>query len=390
MSVPGYVAAIAAGLVAFGLLLAPPPAAAQEWRATAQVGRVTSSGAPASATGGSSAVLGIARAAPLDRLGISAALPVNGDPFWAAAAGWKRLATRGAVGVMIDLSAHGFVQRYTTREDVGPAPSPIPVPGPGTTTRELAVSGAGAGGEALAGVHAAAGPLRLEARGGATAQRSELGGAVEERLLSTADARVTLLRLPLIAGVETRGWWTSGGRHTYAGGTLRLLEGPVEVWGSTGGWIAGGVTGLVWAAGARTSLGPRLELQATARGNGFDPLYLTRTETAVAFGMSVRIGGRAASILAPVPAVYRNGAAEVRIPARGIEGRPSIAGDFTGWKPVAMERAGGRWIWRAQLAPGTYHYAFVTEKGTWFVPRSVPGRRDDGMGGQVAVLVVAP
>ena len=55
-----------------------------------------------------------------------------------------------------------------------------------------------------------------------------------------------------------------------------------------------------------------------------------------------------------------------------------------------MEREGGRWIWRARLAPGTYHYAFVAEDGTWFVPESVPGRRDDGMGGHVAVLVVAP
>ena len=28
-----------------------------------------------------------------------------------------------------------------------------------------------------------------------------------------------------------------------------------------------------------------------------------------------------------------------------------------------------------------YHYAFVAEDGTWFVPESVPGRQDDGMGG---------
>lgn len=383
-------AAPAAAIVVPLVLLSASPAAAQEWRAMAQVGRVTSSGAPASATAGSSAVLGIARTAPGDRLGISAALPVNGDPFWATVAGWRRLATPGAAGVMIDLSAHGFVQRYTAREDVAPAPSPIPLPGSGATTREFEVSGSGAGGEVLAGVHAATGVLRFEARGGATAQRSELGGVVEERLLPTVDTRVTLLSLPLVVGGEARGWWKGSERHTYAGGTLRLLKGPAELWASTGGWVAGGVSGLTWAAGARTGLGPRLELQATARGNGFDPLYLTTTGTSFAFGMSVRITGQAGSVLAPVPAVYRNGRAEVRIPTRGIEGRPSIAGDFTQWKPVPMERQGGRWTWGAQLAPGTYNYAFVAADGTWFVPKSVPGRRDDGMGGHVAVLVVAP
>ncbi|HEY8485417.1 MAG TPA: hypothetical protein VIL13_12465 [Longimicrobiales bacterium] len=41
-----------------------------------------------------------------------------------------------------------------------------------------------------------------------------------------------------------------------------------------------------------------------------------------------------------------------------------------------------------KVAPGVYHYAFVTADGKWFVPESVPGRKDDGMGGHVAVLVV--
>ena len=74
---------------------------------------------------------------------------------------------------------------------------------------------------------------------------------------------------------------------------------------------------------------------------------------------------------------------------RAAKGRPSIAGDFTGWKPVPMQRDGSRWTFTVKLEPGTYHYAFVGEDGTWFVPESVPGRQDDGMGGHVAVLVVS-
>jgi hypothetical protein len=35
-----------------------------------------------------------------------------------------------------------------------------------------------------------------------------------------------------------------------------------------------------------------------------------------------------------------------------------------------------------------YNYSFVAPDGTWYVPQSVPGRKDDGMGGHVAVLVI--
>jgi len=38
--------------------------------------------------------------------------------------------------------------------------------------------------------------------------------------------------------------------------------------------------------------------------------------------------------------------------------------------------------------PGVYHYTFRSATGEWFVPVSTAGRRDDGMGGFVAVLVV--
>jgi hypothetical protein len=54
-----------------------------------------------------------------------------------------------------------------------------------------------------------------------------------------------------------------------------------------------------------------------------------------------------------------------------------------------MARDGSRWTYTAHLDPGVYHYSFVGEDGTWFVPESVPGRQSDGMGGYVAVLVVS-
>ena len=66
----------------------------------------------------------------------------------------------------------------------------------------------------------------------------------------------------------------------------------------------------------------------------------------------------------------------------------SIAGDFNNWQVVPMQREGGVWMIRLPLPPGVYNYAFRSARGEWFVPASVAGRRDDGMGGHVAVLVV--
>jgi hypothetical protein len=54
-----------------------------------------------------------------------------------------------------------------------------------------------------------------------------------------------------------------------------------------------------------------------------------------------------------------------------------------------MQREGSHWTYALRLDPGVYHYAFVAEDGTWFVPESQPGRQADGMGGHVAVLVVS-
>jgi hypothetical protein len=53
-----------------------------------------------------------------------------------------------------------------------------------------------------------------------------------------------------------------------------------------------------------------------------------------------------------------------------------------------MQREGREWTFRLPLAKGVYNYAFRSARGDWFVPTSTPGRRDDGFGGQVAVMVV--
>ena len=378
-----------AALVAALTLLAAPPAWSQEWRGSARFGRVTYEGAPAGASANSSAVLGLARTGPRDWVGASAAVPLGEDPFWAVVGGWKRLAGRGTAGLLLDATGHGFIQRASATSGAGPnpTPGPFPLPSPPTVPLEPDLSGEGAGGELMAGAFAESRALRVEARGGVAAQRSRLGDVVQGRALPTGDARLSVPLAPVTLGAEGRTWLDEGVTHTYLGGTMSWARGPVQLWGSLGNWVSGGLNRVAWSAGAGAAVAPGVELQLGGRGNAFDPLYLSATETSLWAGLSLRLGG-ARAVRAPVPVRTRDGRAVIAIPARSAKGTPSIAGDFTGWKPQPMLREGSRWTYAARLEPGVYRYAFVAEDGTWFVPDSVPGRQDDGMGGQVAVLVV--
>jgi hypothetical protein len=378
-------------LAALALLTLAPGAWSQEWRASARVGRVTYDGAPTGASGVSSVVLGLGRTAPRDWLGASAALPLGEDPFWAVVGAWKRLEAQSVFGPLLDLSAQGFIQRQTATTTGVPPQGPLPGPLQPPTVTKTDLSGEGAGGELMAGLFAGSPSVRFETRAGVAAQRSNLGTSLQERALPTGDARLTLIRAPItparftVQG-ETRGWLDDSVTHVYAGGTLQISRGSLRLWSSLGQWVSGGRDGVAWSVGGATALGPQMELQVGGRGNAFDPLYLTSTATSFWGGLSLRLGG-SRPVEAPVAAL-RNGQALIRIPARLAKGTPSIAGDFTGWKAVPMVRNGSQWTFATALKPGVYHYAFVAEDGTWFVPASVPGRQSDGMGGQVAVLVV--
>jgi hypothetical protein len=365
----------------------PLVASAQEWRASARFGRVTYEGTPAGASASSSAVVGLGRTAPRDWFAASVAMPLGEDPFWAVIGGWKRLATRGIAGPLFDFSGHGFIQRQSTTASTTPAPGPFPFPQPPSPVAPD-LSGEGIGAELMAGGFVSSAAVRFESRAGVAAQRSRLGDVLQHRTLPTGDARLSLVFAPLTLQAETRGWLDDGTTHAYFGGGLQYSRGPFQLWGSLGRWVVGGLDHVTWSAGAGAGIAPGLELQLGGRGHGFDPLYLSSTETSFWAGLSLRIGGSRVPG-SPVAGRDRDGHSVIAIPARFTRGAPSIAGDFTGWKPVPMERAGSRWTYTAKLVPGVYHYAFVAEDGTWFVPESVPGRQDDGMGGQVAVLVVS-
>ena len=86
-----------------------------------------------------------------------------------------------------------------------------------------------------------------------------------------------------------------------------------------------------------------------------------------------------------------SGSVRIRLPSDGVggvEAPPSVAGEFSEWRPVAMSLDGDEWILDVPLQTGVYRFSFVTAAGEWFVPERYPGRIQDGFGGWVALLVV--
>jgi hypothetical protein len=69
-------------------------------------------------------------------------------------------------------------------------------------------------------------------------------------------------------------------------------------------------------------------------------------------------------------------------PARVV----AIAGDWSGWEPMPMTRAGDGWVAMLRLPAGIHKYAILAD-GAWTLPTGVIGM-DDGFGGTVGILVV--
>ncbi len=148
----------------------------------------------------------------------------------------------------------------------------------------------------------------------------------------------------------------------YWSGTLQIAD-RVALVGSYGRQLADPLRGLpqaeVLTASVRVSLGPKplpvLERSLIARAS-VEPLAL---------------GG---------------GMLEVRVfAADALE--IVIAGDFSEWKPIRMEREGTMWVSRTRLAPGKYRVAVQVNGGEWRAPRNLARVRDD-FGGEAGLVVI--
>jgi hypothetical protein len=379
---PSRVIALAS---AIGLCIAATPVSAQEWHLSAHAGRIRSVLDP-SATSESFA-LGLRYDDPDAGLRLSAGIPgSSNDALWGSAGGWKRFAARfgGNFRTGLDVAGNAFLAMDRTDRST-PLPGPFDPPVSPLPDRD----GHAVAGQALPMLGYEAARFQLHTRAGISRYAAEFGGQPLDRTVRLADFQVTLLPTTAVAIVPVIQTFRASGEDasTYAGVSAIAASGAASAWGTIGQWSGDGI-GTPWAAGGRWRPHPLIALEVAARHDAFDPLYLQPAQTAWSLGVALRLGGRVRSVKPPVPAAYVDGRATIRLPASASKSQPSIAGDFNDWKPAPMQRDGEHWTYVVTVAPGVYNYAFVSAGGDWFVPESVAGRKSDGMGGHVAVLVV--
>jgi hypothetical protein len=377
---------ISAGLsAALSLGASVVPLAAQEWRATAQAGRIRSALDPAPSE---SFALGLQYDDRTTGLRLTGGLPLRSDdPLRGGASVWKRLAARhrGLVAGF-DLVGSAFLAADRRQQPSGPLPGPFDPPSPVPLDR----SGHALLGQAMPVLGYEGSAFQLQARAGLSRFSAAFGEQRSSRSLQLADVQLTISPSASLAFVPAvRRFRAAGepastfvGMSALTGSTLGTLS------ASIGQWSGGRSSGTPWSLGARLQLHRLVSLDGSVRRDTYDPLALQPSQTSWSIGLSVLMAGRPRPVTAPVPAAYVDGRATIHLPLAASGTRPSIAGDFNAWKPVPMERDGDRWSYTVAVPSGVYNYAFVAPDGTWFVPESTPGRKDDGMGGHVAVLVV--
>jgi hypothetical protein len=357
---------------------------AQEWHVSTEAGRIRSALDPAAAT--PSVAVGLRFLDPTTVLRISGGVPTRADEaLWGGIGGSKQLVLRSRsflAGVDVQANAFALFDR---------AANALPVPGPfdPPVAPNVERNGHALAGQALPMVGYDGIRWQARVRAGASRYASRIGGQARDRTVTLADAQLTWMPAaffalsPMVQHVRAAGESSA----MFIGTSLITASSSGSLWATAGSWSADSVNDFQWAAGARLQLHPNVSLEGAARHNAFDPLYLQPAQTSWSVGLSVLLG-RARIVAPPVPASYRDGKALIRLPVSASKTAPSIAGDFNAWTPAPMQRDGDHWTYTVALAPGVYHYAFVSGTGEWFVPASVAGRKDDGMGGHVAVLVV--
>ena len=355
-------------------LLAPGLVGAQGWSLDVHAGRVTHETLPISDQS-TNAVLGLGYSLDRRSFRVAAGLPLDSEGLiWSAASLEDRLSwSRGRLELGVDALGQTHLHQ-DSREDV---------------------DGWGARGRLLPMVSVSSGPVLVEARTGGSFYRSTLAGETWTRNLHESDLRI--LSFPASSArisAEVRHLrGAAEERYTFAGTSASLVLAPGVVWGAVGAWISGlpeGAPSVGWEIGGSHPLpvagGARV--WASARQEAFDPTFLTGRRTSWGVGVSYPLGGSPRGRPTAGPEERREGSVVLRLPLSDAPSRPLVAGDFTSWEPLSMTRRDGHWRLELELEPGVYHYAFRTPDGEWFVPESVPNRRDDGMGGWVAVLIV--
>ena len=276
------------------------------------------------------------------------------------------VASGGRVRIGADVGVHGFAFRDAV----------------------LSQSGNGAFFDAVPFVQIPVGLAAFEAGAGWRGETLSYAGVVDRRHVFESRAHATYGSLLIVEG-NARWVRAAEGWYPFFGGGLRYGGTPVQAWLQTGKWFSTSLSDTAWAAGVDVRLTGQFALWSSVRQDAPDPLYWNVPRRSWSIGITHRFDSRSQRSFAS-PQTDDTGGVVIRLSVADVDGAEvSVAGDFNGWRPVPMQREGRDWLIRLPVAPGVYHYAFRSDRGQWFVPASVPNRRDDGMGGYVAVLVVS-
>ena len=344
-------------------------ALAQGWSADVSAGRLVDD--PLSANLGTNNLIGLLRYDTRREGWVYGAVAA---PWGQSATLWGTVGAGGRVmlsgsqvngaGFGVDVGAHGFSFRDSVCDRVSTG---------GTL-------------EAIPFTRFSAGSGFVEGRAGWRGQTLAFEGVRENRGVFETGARSGYGATVYVEG-DARWVHASEGTYPFVGATLAYQVAPVQVWGQFGKWLATDLSERVWALGSNVGVGARTSVWASVRQEAPDPLYWNSSRRSWSLGLTQRLG----RIPAPLVPVALSEAGTVVVRLRVTDAPPgavSIAGDFNNWQPASMQLEGGEWIVRLPLGPGVYNYTFRSATGDWFVPPSTAGRRDDGMGGYVAVLVV--
>jgi hypothetical protein len=134
----------------------------------------------------------------------------------------------------------------------------------------------------------------------------------------------------------------------------------------------------VWGVSAMRSLGPQLGLVVAAGRAGSDPVTALPGSRYLVAGLRLTLGAnrwlpRIETPSASPAARFRIGPSrltgrEIRLHAPAAQ-RVELAGDFTDWRPVALEPASeGDWRVVLPIAPGLHRLAVRVDGGDWQAP----------------------
>lgn len=294
-------------------------------------------------------------------------LSAGQDPSWlAAATEQNRGVVFGPFAAGLDLSAEGYGYRD-------------PLSG---------ATGMGGAVGALPALRLDRPEFGLRIRTGVRAYGAGSAGYGESRAVHHSDLTLEgRLRRAVRVGVDARYVRSPEGDTPFLGGYVTLRHARGELRADAGQWLGDLIDGTSWSVQALMALSRSLSLTGGAARESMDPLYRYEARTSWSVGLSRAMGGRGGLGVA-VPVVRRGEGIRITVPAAGVAGPLHVAGEFSGWKLVPMRRVGGEWVLELSLPSGAYRYAVRDANGRWFVPETAY-RRPDGMGGEVALIIVA-